>query len=153
MSKTKRRPRPAPRSKGHPRGFLDLLGLDRLDALSLQRALLAGLPFERFAVFVRETGLTERAAAELVQITGSTLGRRKKEGRLSPGESERLYRVARIIDLAVELFDGNRPAALAWLDAPCLALGNYTPFQTTRTEVGAREVEHLIGRLEHGVFS
>jgi uncharacterized protein (DUF2384 family) len=30
-------------------------------------------------------------------------------------------------------------------------LGNETPMQLIQTDVGAREVENLIGRLEHGL--
>jgi uncharacterized protein (DUF2384 family) len=32
------------------------------------------------------------------------------------------------------------------------ALGGASPFEMARTEVGTREVEHLIARAEHGVF-
>jgi putative toxin-antitoxin system antitoxin component (TIGR02293 family) len=43
--------------------------------------------------------------------------------------------------------------AISWLAAPKKALGHETPLAYSRTELGAREVENLIGRLEHGVFS
>jgi uncharacterized protein (DUF2384 family) len=33
------------------------------------------------------------------------------------------------------------------------ALGWRTPIDFAQTEPGAREVENLIGRIEHGVFS
>ena len=36
---------------------------------------------------------------------------------------------------------------------PTAGLGGASPADMTSTEVGAREVERLIGRLEHGVFS
>jgi uncharacterized protein (DUF2384 family) len=39
------------------------------------------------------------------------------------------------------------------LIAPRKAFGNQSPLDYSRTELGAREVENLIGRLEHGVFS
>jgi uncharacterized protein (DUF2384 family) len=32
-------------------------------------------------------------------------------------------------------------------------LGDVAPLEMAATETGAREVENLIGRLEHGVFS
>jgi putative toxin-antitoxin system antitoxin component (TIGR02293 family) len=53
----------------------------------------------------------------------------------------------------VQLFEGETAAAISWLKSPKKALSNYSPLQYGRFEVGAREVENLIGRLEHGVFS
>lgn len=44
-------------------------------------------------------------------------------------------------------------AARAWLSTPAPALANRTPVEVAATDVGAREVESLIDRLEHGVFS
>jgi putative toxin-antitoxin system antitoxin component (TIGR02293 family) len=51
------------------------------------------------------------------------------------------------------LFEGDREAAIEWLGAPRPALGGVTPFSLIASEVGGREVEALIDRLEHGVFS
>ena len=51
------------------------------------------------------------------------------------------------------LFEGDNAAALRWLTAPRKALEGKTPLAYARTELGAREVEDLIGRLEHGVIS
>ncbi|MGH7340548.1 MAG: antitoxin Xre/MbcA/ParS toxin-binding domain-containing protein [Candidatus Rokuibacteriota bacterium] len=78
---------------------------------------------------------------------------RKKAKRLTPGESDRLLRTARIFGLAVDLFGGDRQAARQWLRTPKRALGEATPLGYAATEVGAREVEDLIGRAKHGVFS
>jgi putative toxin-antitoxin system antitoxin component (TIGR02293 family) len=55
-------------------------------------------------------------------------------------------------DKAVGLFEGDVAAARAWLETPSKALGSETPLAAVETEIGAREVEDLIGRLEHGVF-
>jgi uncharacterized protein (DUF2384 family) len=42
---------------------------------------------------------------------------------------------------------------VVWLRSPNRALGGESPLALSKTEVGAREVENLIGRLEHGVFT
>lgn len=68
-------------------------------------------------------------------------------------ESERLLRLSSVFEKAVELFEGDVAAAVNWLVSPRKALGDHTPLEYSRTELGAREVEGLIGRLEHGVFS
>jgi uncharacterized protein (DUF2384 family) len=53
---------------------------------------------------------------------------------------------------AVELFNGDVPEAVAWLRRPRRALAGHTPLAYSGTELGAREVENLIGQLEYGVF-
>jgi len=99
------------------------------------------------------SGLPVPVLASLVGIPGRTLARRKAAGRLAPEESERLLRISTVFELAVELFEGDVAAAIDWLTAPKKALGGNAPLAYARTELGAREVEALIGRLEHGVFS
>ena len=89
----------------------------------------------------------------LVDIPRRTLARRKREGVFPPDESDRLFRAARLFARALELFDGNRDAASEWLTTAQPALGGSAPITLARTDFGTREVERLIGRLEHGVFS
>jgi putative toxin-antitoxin system antitoxin component (TIGR02293 family) len=103
--------------------------------------------------FVSATGLSILYAAGILGIPERTLARRKKENRLSSDESERLLRMAKLFDDSLSLFEGDREAAVNWLRAPKKALRNQSPFHFARTEIGAREVENLIGRIEHGVFS
>ena len=98
-------------------------------------------------------GLSREEMAELVQIRPRTLDRRKKEGRLHPEESDRLLRASRVFGRAIALFEGDVEGALGWLSSPQRALGGAVPLEMARTEIGAGEVEDLIGRLEHGVFA
>jgi putative toxin-antitoxin system antitoxin component (TIGR02293 family) len=72
---------------------------------------------------------------------------------LQPDESDRLLRVSRVFARAIELFEGDDRAARHWLSTPQRALGGAVPLTLAKTKVGAREVERLVGRLEHGVFS
>ena len=91
--------------------------------------------------------------ASIIGIPERTLARRKTAGRLTSEESERLLRVSTVFEKAVELFEGDAAAAVKWLTTSHRALGSHPPMAYSRTELGAREVENLIGRLEHGVFS
>jgi putative toxin-antitoxin system antitoxin component (TIGR02293 family) len=97
--------------------------------------------------------LPMQALAEILMIPPRTLQRRRAGGRLEPDESDRLVRLSRIYGKAIELFEGDNRAALAWLRSPLRALGGAAPLALSKTEPGAQEVEHLISRLEHGVFS
>jgi putative toxin-antitoxin system antitoxin component (TIGR02293 family) len=129
------------------------IGLKDGTTLKVIEALKAGFPYESIDTFHKNTDLPVQVIAEAVQIPARTLIRRKSKGKLQPEESERLLRISTVFEKAVELFDGDRTAAMRWLRAPQLALGNATPLDFARTEVGAREVEDVIGRLEHGVYT
>ena len=54
---------------------------------------------------------------------------------------------------ALGLFDGDAKAAKTWLNSPNMALSWRAPLKLAEREKGARLVEDLIGRLEHGVYS
>ncbi len=88
----------------------------------------------------------------LIGISQRTLARRRVEGRLLPRESERVLRIARVFDLSAALFEHDIASANVWLRAPKRVLGGEAPLAFARTELGAREVESLIGRLEHSVL-
>ncbi len=81
------------------------------------------------------------------------MGRRRERGRLEPAESNRILRVSPLFPEAIKLFEGDGVAARRWMLQKQKALGEKTPLELLATELGAREVEALIGRLEHGVFS
>jgi putative toxin-antitoxin system antitoxin component (TIGR02293 family) len=142
---------PAGRSGQHP--YLALLGLRSFDTAGLVKRLEAGVSFAAFERLKRKLKVSSLDLAEMAQITPRTLARRKKAGRLQPDESDRLVRLARVFSGAIGLFDGDADAAQEWMMRPNRGLGGASPFEMVRTEVGAREVERLIGRIEHGVFS
>jgi putative toxin-antitoxin system antitoxin component (TIGR02293 family) len=57
-----------------------------------------------------------------------------------------------VFDLAVQVL-GSESEALAWFNQANRALGEEKPATVAQTEEGAQEVKHLLGRIEHGVFS
>jgi putative toxin-antitoxin system antitoxin component (TIGR02293 family) len=130
-----------------------LLGLRSYEPLALNRHVRKGLAYSSFLRFQRNTSLSARAIAELIQIPTRTLTRRKSEGKLAPEESDRLVRASRIFGRAMELFEGDSNAARDWLTSLQPALGGLVPLELARTDVGANEVESLIGRLEYGIPS
>lgn len=140
------------RSKA-PNAYVAFLGVKTYDTPALHRKVKEGLSFGSFEKLARVMAIPMNAAAEILFIPNRTLQRRKAEGRLRPDESDRLVRLSRIFGKAVELFEGDSDAAMTWLASPVKALGGTDPLDMTKTEPGALEVEHLIGRLEHGVFS
>jgi putative toxin-antitoxin system antitoxin component (TIGR02293 family) len=129
------------------------LGLPWGDVLVLVNKLKSGLPFATLLEFSETSRLTLAEIAQVLLIPPRTLARRKAGGMLSSPESERLVRLASLFDKAVHLFEGDDVAAVNWLRTPNKALGNQSPLLLAESEVGARAVEDLIGRLEYGVYS
>jgi putative toxin-antitoxin system antitoxin component (TIGR02293 family) len=129
------------------------LGLTTTQTAHLVCQIEAGLRFKTLESLAALSGLSATVIASTLGIPERTLARRKAAGRFAPDESERLLRISTIFEKAVELFEGDVSAAVTWLTSPKRALGRQSPLAYSRTELGAREVENLIGRLEHGVFS
>ena len=115
-------------------------------------AVKSGLPAGTFVALARTLGISEGRLAGVVGLSPSTLARRKRGGDLSPAESEHVLRIARLLERAAAVF-GDLADASAWLAHPNVSLGGRTPLDFADTELGAREVEDLLGRIEHGVYS
>jgi putative toxin-antitoxin system antitoxin component (TIGR02293 family) len=130
-----------------------LLGLGNRTPAKLISSIEAGFPYSAFTGFVSRSSLDSesvRTAARLQTAPGSG---KKAPKRLSSEESDRLYRLSFVFSLALQLFEGDADAASRWLRRPAPAFAGSTPLERCQTEVGVREVERLIGRLEHGVYS
>jgi putative toxin-antitoxin system antitoxin component (TIGR02293 family) len=141
------------RTGGRDHPYVLLLGLEPLDTARLVERVRKGFSFRELDRLRQNVGLSRGEMAELVQIKPRTLDRRKKEGRLQPEESDRLLRASRVFGKAIGLFEGDVGSAKEWLSSPQSALGGAIPLEMVKTDIGAREVEDLVGRLEHGVFS
>lgn len=139
------------RGSGHV--YVLLLGMKDLETTVLKREIEKGLSFRVFEHLRKNMILSLNELADLAGINYRTLNRRKKTGKLEPNESDRIVRVGRIFGRTLELFEGNNEAARHWFMSPQRALGNEAPAELAKTEFGAHEVERLIGRLEHGVFT
>jgi putative toxin-antitoxin system antitoxin component (TIGR02293 family) len=111
-----------------------------------------GLPSAALESLTGNLGLPQAELAAVLGIPERTLARRKKEGALSPEESAKLVRLARVARRAAEVFE-DRDAAVRWLRQPNRALGGEVPLGLLDTEIGAESVADLLGRIEHGVFS
>ncbi len=133
--------------------FVGLVGLRSQNPLDISRRVAKGLPCTALERFQRNSGLSLGDVAAAAVISLSTLHRRKRERRLEPQESDRLLRVSRVFGRALELFEGDAAAARRWLATPQRALAGERPLDLARTDVGAREVEALVERLEHGVLT
>ena len=118
----------------------------------LIRRIQKGLPFSDLKVLQDSIDMPFEQLAEKLAISRSTLQRRKAAGRLSPDESDKVIRFARLLEHATDVF-GDIDNARAWLKFPQRGLGGAVPLDYAETEIGAREVDNLLGRIDYGVYS
>ena len=98
-------------------------------------------------------GVQPSGIAPYVNISEKTILRRLgSRGKLKPDESERVARLMRVFVRAVDVLE-DEDRARGWLAKPLRVLGGRPPLSLMASEQGAREVEHVQGRLEYGVFA
>ena len=144
-------PTPAARTSRHD--YAKLIGVKAKNPVDLVKHVEKGLAFTAVEALQEQMDLATKEMAKLLDIKFRTFLRRKETGRLQPAESDRLLRTSRLFARAKDLFEGHQEAARGWLLNPQRALGGAIPLEIAKTEVGAREVENIIGRLEQGVFT
>jgi putative toxin-antitoxin system antitoxin component (TIGR02293 family) len=118
----------------------------------LIRSVRQGLPFRELERLQEDIEMPLEQLARKLAISRSTLQRRKAAGRLSPEESDKVIRFSRLLRHAAKVF-GSLANARLWLKFPQRGLGGAVPLDYAETEVGAREVNNLIGRIEYSVYS
>jgi len=111
-----------------------------------------GLRVAAVDAIIEELDAPRTEVLPALRIARRTMERRKIQGRLLPEESERVYRLAKILALAESAL-GDKQKARRWMSTPNRALGNVTPLSMLETEAGADEVAHVLGRIEYGVHS
>lgn len=135
-----------------------------------------GIPWGVISYIKNAFNLPDEVIARIIGVSPRTIARRRKSvkvtapsgaikkssrkektapvpaERLSPVESDRVYRFARIIALAEDVFE-DKDEALEWLKSPQHGLGGLVPFDMLQTDAGACEVEELLVRIDYGVIS
>jgi putative toxin-antitoxin system antitoxin component (TIGR02293 family) len=111
-----------------------------------------GLSIDVFKSVAAELAMTEREFARALGIPSRTFDRRLTQGTLTPEESDRLARVAKILQQAQEVF--SSPAkARGWMNTPLAVFDGETPLRRMDTSLGATQVEDVLGRIDEGVYS
>lgn len=80
-----------------------------------------------------------------------TFFRRRANGEtLSDDEAERVARLARVRDLSERVM-GDAAGGFGWLRTPNRVLAGQPPMALLRSEAGARLVEDVLHRIDHGI--
>lgn len=143
-------------SNVRPSELAALLGLypkkpREFTSLDLAEAVVRGLPVAAVDGVCVRIAPGDSSLRHLI-IPKATWARRRRaaDGRLSAEESGRVARLARLWTFAVEVW-GSEGAARRFLGEPHQLLGGRVPREVAaQTEIGARAVEDILGRLEFG---
>ena len=118
----------------------------------LRSAIREGFPNEVVGSVMDSAGLTLKELSRSLNLSARSLQRRGHQGRLARHESDRIYRLARTVALAKH-YIGDKDSAARWLRRPNRALGGSAPLDLMDTELGARAVENVLGRIAYGGIS
>jgi putative toxin-antitoxin system antitoxin component (TIGR02293 family) len=111
-----------------------------------------GLSIGELSVLQASLNVRKEQLVKMIGISKATLHRRMAGGKLGAPESERVVRFAKLMGRAVQVLESEENAR-QWLRSPQFGLGGAVPLDYAATEVGAHEVEDLLGRIEDGVYS
>jgi putative toxin-antitoxin system antitoxin component (TIGR02293 family) len=112
-----------------------------------------GLPAASITALATQLHLAHSVLSRKLGIPQRTLTRRLSQAELlTPAESDRTVRMARVYANAIEMI-GDQPKAIEWLRTPNRALGGARPLDQLDTDLGARMVEDILGRIAYGVYS
>lgn len=138
-----------PKSVAEVMGGEKVLGCVINSIADMEQLLIAGLPkaaLRNVAYRVLPTAKDARTMMYSV-IPESTF---KRRSRLSLEEGERSERLARAVALAEHVW-GEPETAHRWLRSPHALLAGRSPLAAANTDLGARQVEAILLRIDHGI--
>jgi putative toxin-antitoxin system antitoxin component (TIGR02293 family) len=109
-----------------------------------------GLPFAALVALMEQYGISRGVLSGILHLSARNFLRRREQKRLSPDESDRLYRLARVIAHANRVFE-DPEASADWIQSPNAALGQQQPLALLDTDIGVQQVDQILGRIEHGI--
>ena len=137
----------------HFLGGKKTLGMQPRTVADWEALIEGGMPVQAVEALKASLAVPDRQLAQLLGISEKTLSRaRAAEGRLEPVASDRLVRVARVLAMAIDVLE-DEAAAVHWLKRPQIGLGGRIPLAMLSTDPGRDQVEKLLLRIEHGVYS
>ena len=123
------------------------------EATAWHERILGGLEFTAVERVKAQAALTDSELAKLLGIGEATLRRaRAAGGTLDVATCDRLYRLTKVLAVAEEALEGSANAG-TWLRRAQPALGGRVPLDFLVTQAGADEVEALLKRIDHGIYT
>jgi len=129
----------------------DWLGQPVQNELELANVVLRGLPLGVSNTLI-EHGLTKEEFHGIVIPIRTFKHRKSRVEHLSPEESDRAVRTARVLAYAERVF-ADREKGLSWMRKAKKRFNDLAPMQMLQTEAGARLVEQMLTQIDDGMFA
>jgi putative toxin-antitoxin system antitoxin component (TIGR02293 family) len=110
-----------------------------------------GVSFITFQRLIKRLGVSEDRLRKVLGFSAATLHRRKVAERFNLDESNRLYWLESLLDMA-DLVLEDPEETQVFMTTGNLALGGAIPLDYTRTAPGLEAVRRLLMQLDHGVI-
>jgi putative toxin-antitoxin system antitoxin component (TIGR02293 family) len=131
--------------------LLTLIGLEAGSEFDLAKMTESGLPLSVISALLQH-GLTLSELSEIIISPRVLRSRKTRDECLSPKESDRVVRLARILSQVEGVF-ASRDKGLLWMRTPDDRLDNRTPLQLLVNGAGARLVESLLQQIDEGIYA
>jgi putative toxin-antitoxin system antitoxin component (TIGR02293 family) len=131
-------------------GGQQILGRRVGSIAALNDAVLQGLPKAALRQTASRIFASKTEQKQLMNRIVPEATFKRRRDRLSAAESERTERMARVIASAEYVWE-DRDDARRFLTTPHPGLGRRTPIEAAMTELGARQVEEILGKIFHGI--
>ena len=139
-----------PRHIGDVLGGPRVLGRPVRSLLQLDRVVERGLPKVTLRNVARRVFPEASKQREIMRRVVPEATYKRRRDRLSPAESQRTERLARIVAMAEEVWE-DREQARRFLTTPHPEMSGKTPLAAALTELGARQAEEVMARIVYGL--
>ncbi|MFV0477717.1 MAG: antitoxin Xre/MbcA/ParS toxin-binding domain-containing protein [Parahaliea sp.] len=127
-----------------------LLGLPICSALDMAKIVRGGIATDAVDLLLKQ-GYT-RSETRWIVAPRTLTHRRRNQEPLSPEESGRLLRAAKLRAMAIIVL-GDEERANLWLHKPRQGFGGSSAMDMMQTEYGGQVVEEALGQLDAGYFA
>lgn len=110
------------------------------------------VPYGAIEDIARKLAVEPETILGVMGVAPRTAARRKQEQTLKADEADRLFRIARVLDDAVRVFDSEDKAA-QWLRSPHPLLWQQAPLDLLDSDAGTKAVTDELTRIDYGDFA
>lgn len=125
---------------------------NRMTTIEKMEATRKGISKKELEQLKKKAGLDYDQLSYILHVARATLIGKKGAEKFPSLLSEKIMNLADIYSYGYEVF-GSEEEFNKWIFQPVAAFGGKSPYQVMDNQYGREEVKHVIGRIEHGVYS
>lgn len=131
--------------------FWETVGISGRD--QMVRQIREGFQYGVFEAVMTRFGLKKSELVGALRISKTTIRRREQSGRLTPQESDCLYRTLKVLETAESVFEGDTETMMSWMRCAVPAIGGRRPIDMLATCAESERILQTLRYLQYGDFS